>query len=250
MSVKGTAHDRWKRKDWYQVLSPALFKEALVGEILCADAKQLVGRTVETTASELTGDMRKSHMNVTFRIISVDGKKARTKVEGFDLAKSYVRSLVRRRASKIDANVKVELRDGAAVKIKPIVVSFRKCDTSQKKVIRKLLMDKIHESARVLDLDNLLLATISDTVIKTARDEIKKVYPVKNVEVRMVELVRAPNKVVIAAVPTTEEAVVATTTIVEVSEKAGIAEAAAAAPAEPVTAEEPAEQQAPNTTTD
>ncbi len=248
MSVKGTAHDRWKRKDWYQVLSPALFKEAPVGEILCADAKQLVGRTIETTASELTGDMRKSHMNVTFRIISVDGKKARTKVEGFDLAKSYVRSLVRRRASKIDANVKVELRDGAAVKIKPIVVSFRKCDTSQKKVIRKLLMDKIHESARVLDLDNLLLATISDNVIKTARDEIKKVYPVKNVEVRMVELVRAPNKVVIAAAPT-EEAVVATT-IVEVSEKAGIAEAAAE-PVETVTAEEePAEQQAPTTTTD
>ncbi len=226
MSVKGTAHDRWKRKDWYQVLSPAIFKEAVVGEILCADAKQLMGRTVETTASELTGDMRKSHMNVTFRIISVDGKKARTKVEGFDLAKSYVRSLVRRRASKIDANVKVELRDGAAVKIKPIVVSFRKCDTSQKKVIRKLLMDKIHESARALDLDNLLLATISDAVIKTARDEIKKVYPVKNVEVRMVELVRSPNKAVVTAVPIEG---VATTTIVEVSEKAGIAEAAPAA---------------------
>ncbi len=222
MSVKGTAHDRWKRKDWYQVLSPALFKEALVGEIISADSKQLVGRTIETTASELTGDMRKSHMNVTFRIISIDGKKARTKVEGFDLAKSYVRSLVRRRASKIDANVKVDLKDGAIVRIKPIVVSFRKCDTSQKKVIRKLLLDKIGESARPLDLDNVLLDTISEKLIKSARDEIKKVYPVKNVEVRMIELIRAPTQITTTAAP--QEAGEAT--IVAVSENAGIAESA------------------------
>lgn len=246
MSVKGTAHDRWKRKDWYQVLSPALFKEALVGEILSADPKQLVGRTIETTASELTGDLRKSHMNVTFRIISVDGKKARTTVEGFDLAKSYVRSLVRRRASKIDANVKVDLRDGAIVRIKPIVVSFRKCDTSQKQVIRKLLLDKIGESASGLNLDNLLLDTISDKVIKTARDEIKKVYPVKNVEVRMIELVRRPQAIATTTMPTAPtapevEAEATGATIVEVSENAGIAETAA----EPTTAEEPPAQSPP-----
>ncbi len=229
MSVKGTAHDRWKRKDWYQVLSPALFKEAPVGEIISADPKQLVGRTIETTASELTGDLRKSHMNVTFRIISVDGKKARTTVEGFDLAKSYVRSLVRRRASKIDANVKVDLKDGASVRIKPIVVSFRKCDTSQKHVIRKLLLDKIGESARPLDFDNVLLDTISEKLIKSARDEIKKVYQVKSVEVRMIELVRAPQ---ITSAPQKGEAA-----IVEVSENAGIAESAPE-----ITAEEPPTQ--------
>lgn len=235
MSVKGTAHDRWKRKDWYQVLSPALFKEALVGEIISADPKQLVGRTIETTASELTGDLRKSHMNVTFRIISVDGKKARTTVEGFDLAKSYVRSLVRRRASKIDANVKVDLRDGASVRIKPIVVSFRKCDTSQKQVIRKLLLDKIGESARPLDLDNVLLDTISEKLIKSARDEIKKVYPVKNVEVRMIELVRRPQAIATTTTTTTAPtAHDAEATIVAVSENAGIAETTA--PQEPQSA--------------
>lgn len=235
MSVKGTAHDRWKRKDWYQVLSPALFKETPVGEIISADPKQLVGRTIETTASELTGDLRKSHMNVTFRIISVDGKKARTTVEGFDLAKSYVRSLVRRRASKIDANVKVDLKDGAVVRIKPIVVSFRKCDTSQKKVIRQLLLDRIGESARPLDFDNVLLDTISEKIIKSARDEIKKVYPVKNVEVRMIELIRRPQAIATTTAPTAPEA---GTTIVAVSENAGIAESAPE-----ITAEEPSSQE-------
>lgn len=228
MSVKGTAHDRWKRKDWYEVLSPALFKEATIGEILSADPKQLIGRTVETTASELTGDLRKSHINITFRIVSVDGRKARTKVAGFELAKSYVRSLVRRRASKIDANIKIELKDGASVRIKPLVVAFRKCDTSQKQVIRKLLVDKIYESAMSCDLDNLLIETISDRIMKTARDAIRKVYPVKNVEVRMIELLKGPRREPGGVVG---EAA----TIIETSERAGIAETA-------TPAEEPVQQ--------
>lgn len=245
MSVKGTAHDRWKRKDWYEVLSPAPFKEVMIGEILAADPKQLIGRTVETTAMELTGDLRKSHINVTFRIVSVDGRKARTKVAGFDLAKSYVRSLVRRRASKIDANIKIELKDGASVRIKPLVVAFRKCDTSQKQVIRKLLVDKIHESAMSCDLDNLMLETISDKIIKTARDEIKKVYPVKNVEIRMIELLKGPRQEPVTGEPSgepsgepagvSEEAA----TIIETSEKAGLAETATP------TEEEPAQQPPP-----
>ena len=189
MSVKGTATDRWKRKDWYEVIAPKIFNEKPVGMILASDPKQLIGRTVRATLYDLTDDVRKSHMNLNLEIVEVDkANKAKTRVKSFELARDYVRSLFRRATTKIDAVVTVKLKDDFVVRIKPFMVTTSKCDSSQKHQIRRTLLEKTYIFARTQTLESLLTEVLSDRLPKILKEQCKVIFPIKNVEVRMIEI--------------------------------------------------------------
>lgn len=177
-----------ERKDWYNVLAPTLFNEADVGEILAADAKELVGRTITTTVYDLTQDERKAHMKLTLEITNTDGKSCHTKINAFLLDTSYLRSLIRRRASKVEAVINVETKDGVKIRVKPLVVTFQKSNTSQKEKIRSVLIKRITELGREQAFEAFLLEIISDKIPKILKDEIRKIYPIKNVEIRRIDL--------------------------------------------------------------
>lgn len=195
MAIKGTAADRWKRKSWYDVLAPKVFNEKLVGVILATDKKQLIGRVVRTTIYDMTDDMRKSHMNVNLEIINIDStNRARTRIKSFELARDYVRSLLRRYTTKVDAIITVRLSDDFVVKIKPFIVTATKCDSSQKHQIRRTVLEKAYIFARTQTLESLLVEVISDRLPNMLREHCKLIFPIKNVEVRMIEIVKHVDK--------------------------------------------------------
>ena len=187
MATKGTSHDRWKRKDWYTVLAPSLFNEADVGQILASDDKELPGRTLTTTVYDVTDDMRKAHMKLDLEILNTDGKKCRTKINSFVLDNSYLRSLIRRRSSKVEAVINVVTKDDIKIRVKPIVVTFLKCNTAQKERIRKVLIKRVLEIGKDHNFDSFLLEVISDKIPKMLKDDIKKLFPIKNVEIRRID---------------------------------------------------------------
>ncbi len=187
MATKGTSHDRWKRKDWYTVLAPSLFNEALVGQVLASDSKELPGRTLTTTVYDLTNDMRKAHMKLVLEILNTDGKNCHTKINSFVLDNSYLRSLIRRRASKVEAVINLETKDEVKIRVKPIVITFQKCNTAQKQNIRSLLIKRIEELGPLHTFDAFLLEVISDKIPKMLKDEIRKIFPIKNVEIRRID---------------------------------------------------------------
>ncbi|MFH0962156.1 MAG: 30S ribosomal protein S3ae [archaeon] len=192
MATKGTAQDRWKRKDWYTVLSPDVFHNVEIGKILATEAKTLPGKRIDTTVYDVTNDPKKAHMKLLLEVTHLEGKKAHTKIREFELVRAYVRSLVRRRITKIEAVVSVEARDGTKLRIKPLVITASKCRSSQKGKIRRAIMKATFELAKSKTFEEFLLETLDEKIQSILREEIKKIYPVRNVEIRRIQIINPP----------------------------------------------------------
>ena len=104
--------DKWKAKEWYKIHAPRMFNEAEIGETPSADPEFVIGRTVEVTVQDLTGDFSKMHIKLKFKVSSVDGHDAKTEFTGHDLTSDYVRRLTRRKKTKTDHVVDIVTKDG------------------------------------------------------------------------------------------------------------------------------------------
>ena len=94
--------DKWKAKEWYKIHAPKMFNEAEIGDTPSVDPEFVIGRTVEVTVQDLTGDFSKMHIKLKFKVNVTEGMDAKTVFVGHDLTSDYVRRLTRRRKTKTD----------------------------------------------------------------------------------------------------------------------------------------------------
>jgi ribosomal protein S3AE len=62
---------------------------------------ELVGRIIESTLYDITNDFSHQYMKIFFQVKEIDGKTARTIFKGHEYSRDYLRSLVRRRTTKV-----------------------------------------------------------------------------------------------------------------------------------------------------
>jgi len=103
--------DKWRAKEWYDVYAPAYFGEKKVASIPCSDPTKLIGRVVETTLYDITNDFSHQSQKLYFLAVRVKGTRAETILKGHEYSADYLRSLVRRGSTRIDAIFKVTSRD-------------------------------------------------------------------------------------------------------------------------------------------
>ena len=118
--------DTWKEKSWYTIKTPLMFEEKEIGETPAKDADLLIGRGVEVTMRELTGDFSKQYIKLRFEIESVAGDVASTKFTGHKTTTDYVRSMIRRGTSRIDASTIVKTKDDRRIKLHVLAVTIRR----------------------------------------------------------------------------------------------------------------------------
>ena len=117
------AVDKWKSKKWFEVIAPALFNEKKIGDTFAADYRMILGRAVEISLSDLTGDPKMQRIKLLFKISDVKGERALTNYLGHKITQDYERSLARRRNSKFYSNQTAETKDGRKIAVKSIVVA-------------------------------------------------------------------------------------------------------------------------------
>ena len=103
-------------KSWYTIKTPVAFEDKEIGETPAKDADLVIGRTVEVTMRELTGDFSKQYIKLQFEVDNVSGNIANTKFTGHKTTTDYVRSMIRRGTSRIDAPVIVTTQDDRKLK--------------------------------------------------------------------------------------------------------------------------------------
>lgn len=184
--------DKWKAKVWYRVLAPALFNNVAVAETPAADQSLLINRVAEASLQDLTGDFRKSHVKLYFKIDRVEGTDAYTYFIGHSLTNDYVRRLIRRRRSKIDGVFDVTTKDGAIVRVKPLATTERRIQSSQKHVIRGMMGGVISSFAKERTLDELIKSILEDGLSNEIMKRCKEFYPLKKVEIYKTELMKRP----------------------------------------------------------
>ena len=184
--------DKWKAKSWYRVLAPALFDNVPVAETLAADKNLLLNRVTEVSLQDLTGDFRRSHVKLHFKIDKVEGSDAHTFFIGHNLTPDYVRRLVRRRRSRIDGVYDVTTRDGAIIRLKPFATTEKRLQSSQKHVIRSIMKDTSTSFAKERTLSEFIKDILDGNLGAEISKNCKKFYPLRKVEIYKSELLRRP----------------------------------------------------------
>jgi small subunit ribosomal protein S3Ae len=141
--------DKWKAKNWYNLIAPTMFNKALIGETLADDPELLMGRVSEVTVQDITGDFSKMHIKLAFKVQDIRGSDAHTQFVGHDLTSDYVRRLTRRKKTRTDTTLDITTKDGTKLKVKPMAIADRRIQSSKQTAIREI-MRRVFASPKLL----------------------------------------------------------------------------------------------------
>lgn len=184
--------DGWKSKEWYNIEAPVYLNRAIVGNTMAGDPALLLGRNVETTVGELTNDMTKNNTKVILRINNVVGDIATTDLMGHELTTDYIRSIVKRQTSRIDANVEVQTKDGYVIRVKPTCFTIKRARSSQMKAIREMMVEIVKKRAAESDFETFMQEAILGRLSAAIYRQAKFIYPLRRVEIRKTEVEAMP----------------------------------------------------------
>ena len=194
MSERSVSKQR-SGKRWYSIIAPEEFDRTELGSTMADDPDKVVGRTVEVTLGDITGDQGENNTKLTFKIRDVGTDAAYTEFIKHELARDYLRSLVRRGASKIDAAITVLTTDEYRIQIQPVAFTTKKADRSQEKAIRRVMIDLVEEAAAERTFSDLLDSVIEGTLSSEIYADAKTIYPLRRVEVKKLTLEARPAEV-------------------------------------------------------
>ena len=194
MSSKTSAiKDKWKLKKWFTILAPKTFGEVVLGSTPAYDVSQTLNRKVETTLYDLTGDFSLVYVHLYFKVVGHDGDRLLTMFAGHELSRDYIRSLVRRKSSKIDAIIDVQTKDGYVLRVKGLALTTYRAHRSQKTAIRKIIWDIVSKKASESTFDQYIQDIVFGKIANDIFQEAKKIYPLRKVEIEKTKVLKTPS---------------------------------------------------------
>jgi small subunit ribosomal protein S3Ae len=188
--------DRWKAKNWYNILAPASFDSVTIAETLSNSPEDLINRVTEVSLQDLTNDFRKSHVVLFFKVNNVEENNAHTQFAGHSLTSDYLRRMIRRRKSKIEGVYDVKTKDGALVRVKPFATTDKRIQNSQKRVVREAMKKTITDEAGKTIMSEFIKNILDGKIGSEIYKNCKKLYPVKRIEIYKTEVVSQPTVVI------------------------------------------------------
>jgi small subunit ribosomal protein S3Ae len=185
--------DKWRRKDWYDVYLPRYFGETKVGETPADDPSKLLGRVYETTLAQITGDFSQEYLKLFFQVTEVEESTAQTVFKGHEYLRDYLRSLVRRRSTKIDGAFRITTPDGYRLKIVVTALTNSRIKTSQERAIRDIMRQVVEEKAKTLDFGQIVHEMVLGKLASDVYNEARKITALRHVGVRKSELITLPH---------------------------------------------------------
>ena len=184
--------DKWRGKGWYMVIAPSFFGNIELGSIPAEETEQLIGRVVEATLYDITGDFSHHYLKMFFQVNEVDGKTAKTLFKGHEYSRDYLRSLVRRRTTKVDSLINLTTKDGFKLRIAVSALTLSRIKTSQEKIIRRIMEKTIREKANALSLDQFVQEMVLGKIASDIYNQAKEVAPLRHVGIRKSKLIAQP----------------------------------------------------------
>lgn len=193
MSSKRRIRDKWRSKGWYAVTSPPYFGNTELGSIPTDDPDKLVGRIMDATLYDLTNDFAHQYLKMYFQVLKVEGKTAHTIFKGHEYSRDYLRSLVRRRTTRVDQIVSVTTKDGYKLRVAVCAFTLARIKTTQERVIRMTMKQIIGEKASALTFDQFVQELVLGKIASDVYNETKKIAPLRHVGIRKSRLLAQPS---------------------------------------------------------
>jgi len=184
--------DKWRVKEWYDVYAPAYFGEKMVASVPCSDPSKLIGRVVETTLYDITNDFSHQSQKLYFLAVNVKGRRVETVLKGHEYSADYLRSLVRRGSTRIDAIFNLTSRDQYVTRASVVAFTRDRVNANQQHLVRGIMRKTIEEKAAALAYNQLCHEMVLGIFGSEVYNLAKKVAPLRHVGVRKSKLLVIP----------------------------------------------------------
>ncbi|KAI1278811.1 40S ribosomal protein S3a [Halotydeus destructor] len=199
--------DPFTRKEWYSVKAPTMFSVRDIGKTLVnrsqgtrIASEGLKGRVFESSLADLQND-EVAHRK--FKLIAEDiqGRNVLTNFHGMDITTDKLRSMIKKWQTLIEANIDVRTTDGYLLRV--FVIGFTKkmqnqqrktsyAQTAQVRIIRKRMLDVVTAEVTTADLKDVVNKLIPDSMAKDIEKKCHKIYPLHDVMIRKVKVLKKP----------------------------------------------------------
>ncbi len=183
-----------KKKLWFKLQAPKLFNNRVVGDTLAESPEKLNGRVVSLSLMNIMGDIKKQNNKVHLKVKEVKGETAFTEVSRYEVIPVALKRLVRKGKSRVDDSFVCKTSDNILVRIKPMMLVNSKLKGSIETALRERAASFIINYAKKSTYENLLRDIISTKFQRQVSGVCKKVYPVRMVEVKVLEVTSPTSK--------------------------------------------------------
>jgi len=184
-----------KKKSWYTILAPKLFNNTVVGETLSTSPALLEGRTIDHNLMYLSGDARNQNILVKLVIDSVKEGKALTSMVGYRIMPTALKRYVRKGKDKIEDSVYFRTADNKIVWVKPFILTYLNTTRAKRTDVRLNVRSQLAYYFSKTTFDAMLNDIVSGQLQNKIRQNIRKIIPIRGVEIRSMLLVSETLKI-------------------------------------------------------
>lgn len=192
MSSRRRVRDKWRSKSWYSVISPPYFGNTELGAIPADDPNKLVGRVMDATLYDLTNDFAHQYLKMYFQVLKVEDKTGYTIFKGHEYSRDYLRSLVRRRTTRVDQILDITTKDGYKLRVAICAFTLARIKTTQERLIRMIMRQIVGKKAAELTFDQFVQEMVLGKIASDVYNEAKKIAPLRHVGIRKSRLLAQP----------------------------------------------------------
>ena len=183
--------DKWKSKRWFTIRAPRHpWNFQRIGETLGELEEHIVGRVYKMTQQEFNGDFTKMHVLLHFRVTEILGQDALTMFIGHSHQSDHTRRQVRRYRGKIDSVVDIITKDGFLVRIKTMMITEKRIQTSVKAAIRAKAKEMIVGFGAKNVYAKLQSSLINGDLETELLNAVKPIYPMRTCVIRKSQLLQ------------------------------------------------------------
>ncbi|MEK9651030.1 MAG: SAP domain-containing protein [Poseidonia sp.] len=183
--------DKWKTKRWFTIRAPRHphnFKR--IGETLGEAEEHIIGRVYEMTQQEFDGNFSKMQVVLRFRVSECVGQDALTTFIGHYHQADHIRRQVRRYRGKVDDVVDVVTTDGYLIRMKPLIITQQRVQTSVKQDMRLRTREIVLSFAAKSTYADVQMALLDGKLEEAIEKGVKSIYPVRSVVIRKSQLLQ------------------------------------------------------------
>jgi small subunit ribosomal protein S3Ae len=183
------AKGKIQRKQWFPILAPKMFRNAVLGETLVYGPQSMMGKGITQSLMNLTNDVKRQNVKINFEVVDVQDNKAFTEIIGYNIVPSSVRRMVRRNIEKIDMSFLCRTSDNKTLRIKPLLIARSAIKGSISANLNNTAKEFLLKYSESVTYDNFVNDMISHKLQSSLRAHLNRIYPLRVCEIRSMEII-------------------------------------------------------------
>jgi len=201
--------DVMTRKEWYDVVAPAVFTERRHCCKTIANRSQgnknasdnIKGRVFELNLADLMNDERYNFRKIFLKVDDVQGRNCITNFYGMDLTTDKLRSLVKKWCTLIEGVIDVKTTDGYLLRLFCIAFTQKQANqlkknchaqSAQVRRIRAKMFEIIKKEVQKSDLQACVKKFTEETIGGDIQKSCNGIFPLRDVVIRKVKILKSP----------------------------------------------------------